>query len=188
MAGHSKWANIKNRKGAQDKIKGKVFGQLARQIRSAVKEGKSGDPSQNPTLRTILDKAREANMPKENIKRAIAKGLGKGSSGSVQELVYEGFGPGGIGFLITAVTDNVNRMSSELKNIFSKAGGSLGVPGSVMYMFTRSDDGEEGYVCTMPLEVKEESLQEQLQDLIDSLLDLEDSEEVFCAGVWPEEE
>jgi YebC/PmpR family DNA-binding regulatory protein len=184
MSGHSKWNNIKNRKGAQDKKKGKVFGQLARQIRAAVKEGKSGDPGQNPTLRTILEKTREANMPKENIQRAIDKGLGKGAAGLVQEIVYEGFGPGGIGMLVTVATDNVNRMSSELKNAFSKAGGSMGSPGSVMYMFNRNASGEEGYVCIMPMPVNDENTQQQLQDLMDTLLEIEDIEEVFCAGVW----
>ncbi len=184
MSGHSKWNNIKNRKGAQDKKRGKLFGQLSRQIRAAVKEGKSGDPDQNPTLRTILEKTREANMPKENIQRAIDKGLGKGAAGLVQEIVYEGFGPGGIGMLVTAVTDSVNRMSSELKNAFSKAGGSMGAPGSVMYMFGRSLSGEEGYICVTPIPVEDENTQQQLQDLMDSLLEIEDIEEVFCAGVW----
>jgi len=184
MSGHSKWNNIKNRKGAQDKKKGKIFGQLARQIRTAVKEGKSGDPAQNPTLRTILEKTREANMPKENIQRAIDKGLGKGAAGLVQEIVYEGFGPGGVGILVTAVTDNVNRMSAELKTAFSRSGGSMGAPGSVMYMFNRSVSGEEGYICTMPIPVDDENIQQQLQGLIDVLLEIEDTEEVFCAGVW----
>ncbi len=184
MAGHSKWANIKHRKGAQDKKRGKVFGQLARQIRTATKEGGSGDPGQNPTLRTILEKAREANMPKENITRAIDKGLGRGTAGVVQEIVYEGFGPGGVGMLVTAVTDNVNRMSSELKNAFSKAGGAMGSPGSVMYMFNRSESGEEGYVCVTPIPVDDEETQQQIQDLMDTMLEVEDVEEVFCAGVW----
>lgn len=184
MSGHSKWNNIKNRKGAQDKKRGKLFGQLSRQIRAAVKEGKSGDPSQNPNLRTILEKTREANMPKENIKRAIDKGLGKSATGSLQEIVYEGFGPGGIGMLVTVVTDNVNRMSSELKNIFSKAGGSMGAPGSVMYMFNRSAGGEEGYICVTPIPVEDEKVAAQLQDLMDLIQENEDVEEIFCAGVW----
>ena len=188
MSGHSKWNNIKNRKGAQDEKKGKVFGQLARQIRAAVREGKSGDPAQNPTLRTILEKTKEANMPKENIKRAINKGLGKGAAGLVQEIVYEGFGPGGVGMLTTVATDNVNRMSSELKNAFSKAGGSMGAPGSAMYMFNRSSGGEEGYICVMPIPIEDESTQRQLQELMDALLEIEDVEEVFCAGVWGSKE
>lgn len=183
MSGHSKWNNIKNRKGAQDKKKGKLFGQLSRQIRSAVKEGRSGDPEQNPTLRTVLEKTREANMPKENIKRAIDKGLGKSIAGTMQEIVYEGFGPGGIGILVTAVTDNVNRMSSELKNVFSSSGGSMGAPGSVIYMFSRADN-----TCTTPIPIKDENIQQQLQNLINTLRENEDVEEVFCAGVWSSKE
>lgn len=185
MAGHSKWANIKHRKGAQDKKRAKLFGQLSRQVRAAVKEGKSGDPDQNPTLRTILDKAREANMPKENIQRAIDRGLGKSKTSSVQEMVYEAFGPGGIGLLITVVTDNVNRMSTELKYALSQYDGNLGAPGSVMYMFSRADNEvEEGYVCITPIPVEDEAQQQQLQDLMDAIRDNEDVEEVFCAGVW----
>jgi YebC/PmpR family DNA-binding regulatory protein len=184
MAGHSKWANIKYRKGAQDKKKGKIFGQLSRQIRAAVKEGGSGDPDQNPTLRTILEKAREANMPKENIKRAINRGLGKSDAGQLQEIVYEGFGAGGIGVLVSVVTDNVNRMSSDLKFLFSKYGGSLGSPGCVKYMFARQESGEEAYLCTMPITVNDPATQEKLQDLINALLEIDDVEEVFCAGVW----
>lgn len=184
MAGHSKWANIKHRKGAQDKKKAKIFGQLSRQIRTATREGKSGDPDQNPTLRTFLDKAREANMPKENIRRAIDRGLGKSDSGSVQEIVYEGFGPGGIGLLVTVVTDNANRMSSELKNVFSQFDGNLGAPGSVAYMFARAEGGEESYICQTPIPVSDGSIQQQLQSLMDTLRETEDVEEVFCAGVW----
>ncbi|MBU0578673.1 YebC/PmpR family DNA-binding transcriptional regulator [Patescibacteria group bacterium] len=196
MSGHSKWSNIKNRKGAQDKKRGKLFGQLSRQIRAAVKEGGSGDPAQNPTLRTVLEKTREANMPKENIARAIDKGLGKNGASMVQEIVYEGFGPGGVGMLVTTVTDNVNRMSSELKNSFSTAGGSMGAPGSVMYMFSRADatlqnssgQVEESYICVTHIPIKDESTQQQLQNLIDILLENEDVEEVFCAGVWSNKE
>ncbi|MBU0576563.1 YebC/PmpR family DNA-binding transcriptional regulator [Patescibacteria group bacterium] len=188
MSGHSKWANIKNRKGAQDEKKGKVFGQLSRLIRAAVKEGGSGDPSQNPTLRTILEKTREANMPKENVRRAIDKGLGKGTSGAVSEIVYEGFGPGGIGMLVTVATDNVNRISSELKNAFTTAGGSMGAPGSVMYMFNRARGGEEGYICITPIPIKDENTQRKLQNLMDLLREIEDVEEVLCAGVWSNKE
>lgn len=189
MAGHNKWANIKNRKGAQDKRKAKIFAQLARQIKTAVQEGGSGDPNQNPTLRTYLDKARIANMSNENIKRAIDRGLGKSATGQqFQEIVYEGYGPGGVGILVTAVTDNLNRTSSEIRRAFSMAGGSLGGPGSVMYMFQRADSGDESYICTMPMQVTDESTQEKVQELMDVLLDNDDVEEVFCAGVWAGQE
>lgn len=184
MSGHSKWSNIKHRKGKQDKLKAKLFGKLSRQIRTAVREGKSGDPDQNPTLRTYLDKAGEANMPKENIKRAIDRGLGKGGSAPIKEMVYEGFGPGGVGILLTAVTDNVNRMSAELKNIFSEFDGSLGAPGSVSYMFTRDESDKESYVCTMPIPVSDPKIVEKLEKLIEALQENDDVEEVFCAGEW----
>lgn len=186
MAGHSKWNNIKNRKAAADATKGKVFGQLARQIRVAVKEHNSGDPQMNSTLRTMLEKARAENMPKDKIQRAIDAGLGKGGAGEAKEIVYEGFGPGGVGFLVVAVTDNSNRTTGEVKNIFSSAGGSLGSPNSVKYMFARAADG--GYTPTIPFAIEAPEQQEKIQNLIDELRSNEDVEEVFCAGEWPEKE
>lgn len=190
MSGHSKWDNIKHRKGKQDKKRAKLFGRLSRQIRTAVKEGSSGDPEQNPTLRTYLDKAKDANMPKDNIQRAIDRGLGKGKTGALKEMTYEGFGPGGVGILITAVTDNFNRISAELKNVFSEFGGNLGAPGSVSYMFARSEasDEGEGYICTMPIPVEDEATQDKLEELMSELRENDDVEEVFCAGQWPEGE
>lgn len=183
MSGHSKWSNIKHKKGANDALRSKVFSQFSRLIRIAVREGKSGDPQFNISLRVILDKARAANMPKENIQRAIAVGLGKGTTGTLQEIVYEGYGPGGVGFLAIGFTDNLNRTSSEVRTAFSKAGGVLGGPNSVMYLYSRGKDGS--YVCTMPMEIAEPSQQEQLQNLTNALLALDDIEEVYCAGEWP---
>lgn len=182
MAGHSKWNNIKKRKGAVDAKKGKVFGHLARGIRMAVKEGGSGDPQMNPSLRPLLDKARAENMPKEKIQKAIDVGLGKGGDNLAKEVIYEGYGPGGVGLLIVAVTDNTNRTGSEIKMILSKGGGSLGSPGSAMYLFTRSNDG--GYISSMPYVIEEESVQVQIQNLIDSLGENDDIEEIFCSGKW----
>jgi YebC/PmpR family DNA-binding regulatory protein len=186
MAGHSKWHNIKNRKAAVDAVKGKIFGLLARQIRTAVKEGGSGDPGSNATLRTLLEKTRAENMPKEKVQRAIDAGLGKGTGGEVKEIVYEGFGPGGAGFLVVAVTDNSNRTTGEIKNIFSENNGSIGSPGSVMYMFARHPEG--GYTATMSFPIEDPQQQKQLQDLIDELRQNEDVEEVFCSGEWPTKE
>jgi YebC/PmpR family DNA-binding regulatory protein len=148
MAGHSKWNNIKNRKSAVDNQRARIFNQLAKQIRISVKEGKSGDPKFNPSLRMLLDKARAANMPKEKVQKAIDVGLGKSATGVIQEIVYEGFGPGGIGILAVAHTDNPNRTSSEIKFIFSRNGGALGGPGSAMYLFKR--EGED-YQVVMPI-------------------------------------
>lgn len=178
MAGHSKWHNIKNRKGAQDAKKGKVFTQLAKLIRSAVKENGSGDPNSNPALRLILDKARAANMPKDNIQRAIDKGLGKSSSGQAyQEFLYEGFGPQGVGLLIEVVTDNPNRTSSEVRTLLSKAGGSLAGPHAVSYMFQRNAEGE--YESIIPMPVSDEVMA-QVAELVENLEELDDVEAVYC--------
>lgn len=186
MAGHSKWNNIKNRKAAVDAKKGKEFSQISKNIRMVVKEGKSGDPKMNPALRVQLDKARAANMPNSKIQKAIDAGLGKGANGIIKEVVYEGFGPGGVGMIAIGLTDNQNRTSAEIKFAFSRSGGSLGSPGSVMYMFSRSEDG--GYVSTMPMEITDESQKKQVQDLIDTLRENDDVEDVYCVGEWPEKE
>jgi len=182
MAGHSKWNNIKNRKGAQDKIKGKAFSMAAKMIKIAVKEGASGDPKSNPSLRLALDKARAVNMPKSNIQRAIDRGLGKTKSGaSLKDVVYEGFVAGGVGLIVSAITENPNRTSAEIKTMFSKSGGSLGSTGSVSYMFLR-EGGE--YKVTMPMEITDEKKQEKIQEVMDSFRGLDDVEDVYCAGVW----
>lgn len=185
MSGHSKWNNIKNRKGAADTKRASTFTQIAKLIRVAVKEGKSGDPKSNPSLRLMLEKARAANMPKHNIDRAIERGLGKSATGAaIQEIVYEAFGPGGVGMLIVAHTDNPNRTSSEVKFILSRGSGSLGSPGSAMYLFERSKESGE-YQTTMPTAVDEESL-EKLLELKDTLEENDDVEQVFLATNLPD--
>jgi transcriptional/translational regulatory protein YebC/TACO1 len=181
MAGHSKWHNIQQRKGVEDAKRGKVFSELSKLIRVAVREHKSGDPKFNSTLRMLLEKARAANMPKENIQRAIDRGLGKGTAGVIQEIVYEGYGPGGVGFVIVAQTDNTQRTAGEVRFALSRAGGTLGGPGSVMFMFKH--EGEE-YVPTIPMEISDPEQQQTLQKLIDTLRNDQDVEDVFCAGVW----
>lgn len=178
MSGHSKWNNIKNRKGAQDKLKSKNFSQLSRLIRAATKQGASGDPKSNPTLRLILDKARVANMPKDKVQKAIDAALGKGGGSQIQEIVYEGFGPGGVGMMIVALTDNLNRSSAEIRFLLSKFGGSLGSPGSVRYMFTRNQEGE--FIATMKFPISTEDTN-KLMELVDNLRDNEDVEDVFLA-------
>lgn len=182
MAGHSKWNNIKNRKGAQDKKRALSFSHAAKAIKIATKEGGSGDPKFNANLRLALDKARAVNMPKDKIQRAIDRGLGKTESGVIlSEVVYEGYAPGGVGLMIVAVTDNKNRTSADLKNILSKAGGTLAGPGSVAFMFERQ--GSE-YRPTIPMQIDDEGQQEKIQELIDELLEYEDVEDVFSSGVW----
>jgi YebC/PmpR family DNA-binding regulatory protein len=137
VAGHSKWAQIKRKKGATDAKRGNLFTKLARAIQVAAREG-GGDPAGNSALANAIQKAKEARMPKENIERAIAKGTGADSSGEqIDEVLYEGYGPGGVAILVEALTDNRNRTGSEVRHAFSKAGGSLGEPGSVAWNFEK---------------------------------------------------
>lgn len=136
MAGHSKWANIKHRKAAQDKKRGKLYTKIIREITVAARLG-GGDTNDNPRLRAAVDKALGANMPKDTIERAIQRGAGGADGADVEELVYEGYGPGGVAILVEAMTDNRNRTVAEVRHAFSKAGGNLGTDGSVAYLFTR---------------------------------------------------
>lgn len=139
MSGHSKWSTIKHKKAATDSKRSGVFTKMANAITMSVKKGGGiGDPDMNFTLRLAVDRARAVNMPKDNIERAIEKGMGKGGDGKeMDELVLEGYGPGGAALVIEAVTDNRNRTVSEVKNILEKHGGRLGEPGSVLYQFDR---------------------------------------------------
>lgn len=133
MSGHSKWSTIKRQKGVNDAKRGLIFSKLARAITLAAKQG-GADYGANFKLRLLMDKGREANMPKENIDRAIEKAKG-GAGGELFEVIYEGYGPGGVAILVEATTDNKNRTAQEIKNIFEKGEGSLGTPGSVSYQF-----------------------------------------------------
>lgn len=136
MAGHSKWANIKHRKAAQDAKKGKVFTKVAREITVAAKEG-GGDPDMNPRLRLALDKARAVNLPKDNVDRAIKKGTGEGSDSIYEDVTYEGYGPGGVAILVQTLTDNRNRTVAEVRSTISKKGGSMGEAGCVAWIFEK---------------------------------------------------
>ena len=136
MSGHSKWSTIKHKKAATDAKKGAVFTRLAREVTIATREGQSGDPAMNFRLRLIMDKAKAANMPSENIERAIKKGLGTGGDGVVlEEITYEGYAPGGAAIMLMTLTDNRNRTASEVRTAFSRAGGNLGESGSVAWNF-----------------------------------------------------
>jgi YebC/PmpR family DNA-binding regulatory protein len=137
MAGHSKWANIKHRKAAQDAKKGKIFTKIAKELTVAAKIGQSGDPEFNPRLRLALDKAKAANMPKDNVERAIKKGLGEGDGSNYEDVIYEGYGPGGVAILIQALTDNKNRTVAEVRSTLTKRGGSMGEAGCVSWMFNK---------------------------------------------------
>jgi YebC/PmpR family DNA-binding regulatory protein len=134
MSGHSKWHTIKHKKGALDAKRGKTFTKLIREMTIAARLG-GGDPDSNPRLRTVLDKAKAANMPADNITRAIKKGTGELEGTSYEDLVLEGYGPGGVAILVEGTTDNRNRTVSEIRHLFTKHGGNLGGAGSVAYMF-----------------------------------------------------
>lgn len=134
MSGHSKWSTIKRKKGAEDAKRGKIFTRLARDIQMAAKEG-GGDENANPKLKLAIAKAKQNNMPKENIDRAIQRGLGKLDGVEMEEITYEGYGLDGVAFLIDTLTDNKNRTLSEIKRVFNRAGGSLASAGSVAWQF-----------------------------------------------------
>jgi YebC/PmpR family DNA-binding regulatory protein len=136
MAGHSKWAGIKRKKAVVDAARGKVFSRISRELTVAAKHG-GGNPEANPHLRVVMAKAREANMPKDNVEKAIKKGTGELPGVSYEEMVVEGYGPGGVAILIEALTDNRNRTSAELRSIFSDGGGNLAGAGSVSWQFTK---------------------------------------------------
>ena len=137
MAGHSKWANIKHRKAGQDAKRGKIFTKIIREITVAAKLG-GGNPADNPRLRAVMDKALGANMTRDTIDRAIARGAGTAENENLEELVYEGYGPGGVAILCETLTDNKNRTVAEVRHGFSKFGGSMGTSGSVAYLFERT--------------------------------------------------
>lgn len=134
MSGHSKWSQIKRQKGLADAKRGQVFTKLGREITVAAKQG-GPDPEANPRLRLAIDRAREANMPKDTIERAIKRGSGASGEAELVEVVYEGYGPGGIAILVHALTDNRNRTVSDIRSTFARAGGSLGEAGSVAWQF-----------------------------------------------------
>ena len=136
MSGHSKWHSIKHAKGAADAARGKLFARLARQIEVAARAG-GGDLDGNPTLRTMVQKARDASMPKDNIERAIKRGTGELEGVTYESITYEGYAPNGVAVLVEVLTDNRNRTGSEVRNVFSRNGGSMAEPGAVAWQFER---------------------------------------------------
>ncbi len=170
MSGHSKWSTIKRQKGVADIKRGQTFTKLANAITIAVKMGGSGDPESNPRLRVAADAARAVNMPKENIQRAIDRGLGKLPGQTLEEVLYEGFGPSKVAFLVEGVTDNKMRTLQEIKNIFERNGGSLAGQGSVAYMFDRKGE--------IRVKSKGGGLEDEILELIDlGAEDVEDYKE-----------
>lgn len=172
MSGHSKWANIKRKKEVMDAKKGKIFTRLVQDIMVAARSG--GDINANPSLRTVVEKAKALNMPKERIERAIAKGSGKLEGTQFVETQYEGYGAGGVAIIVKGLTDNRNRTVSEVRYIFSKNGGSLGEAGSVSYIFANGDYSNP----TFKVPLNDDDLQ-KLESLIDELSQLNDVTDTF---------
>ncbi|MFM2243081.1 MAG: hypothetical protein RLZ97_1936 [Verrucomicrobiota bacterium] len=139
MAGHNKWSKVKHIKARVDAIRGKVFSKCAHEIAIAARDG-GGDPGMNARLRAAIDNAKSVSMPKDNIERAIKKGTGELGGEMIQEVTYEGYGPGGAAFIVEAATDNLNRTAADVRSVFSKAGGSVATPGSVAYQFDRKGE------------------------------------------------
>ncbi|OTO54406.1 YebC/PmpR family DNA-binding transcriptional regulator [Enterococcus faecium] len=181
MSGHSKWHNIQGRKNAQDAKRGKVFQKLSREIYMAAKAG-GPDPSMNPALRLVVDKAKAANMPNDNVERAIKKATSAVDETNYDEITYEGYGPGGVGILVHALTDSRNRTATNVRVAFTRNGGSLGETGSVSYLFDR-----KGYIVIERdgLAVDEETM---LEDVLEAgAEDLQTSPEVFEIYTAPED-
>jgi YebC/PmpR family DNA-binding regulatory protein len=152
MSGHSKWATIKHKKGALDAKRGKIFTRLIKEITMAAKSG-GGDPEGNPRLRTAVAAAKAENMPADNIKRAIQRGTGELPGATYEEILFEGYGPGGVALLVDVTTDNRNRTVSEIRHAFGKNGGNLGESGSVAWMFHK-----KGYIVVPKSAAKEDDL------------------------------
>ncbi|MCC5947405.1 MAG: YebC/PmpR family DNA-binding transcriptional regulator [Nitriliruptoraceae bacterium] len=175
MAGHSKWANIKHRKAAQDKKRGKQFGKLIRAIESAARESGTGDPEMSAPLALAVQKAKDADVPKDNIERACKRGAGELDGAAAYEAAtYEGYAPGGVAVLVDVLTDNRNRTAADVRSAFSKAGGSLAEPGSVSFLFSR-----RGQVLIEAAGVDEDEL--MMAGLDAGMEDLESDGERFVA-------
>lgn len=165
MAGHSKWANIKHRKEAQDNKKGKIFTKIARELTVAAKIG-GGDATSNSRLRLALDKARAANMPKDNVERAIKKGTGEGNDQIFEDIMYEGYAVGGVGILIKALTDNRNRSNMEIRTVVTKRGGSMAEPGAVSWQFDNKGVIEISVSACTEDEIMEYALDAGAEDVV----------------------
>lgn len=183
MAGHSKWANIQHRKGAQDAKRGKLFTKLIREITVAARLG-GGDSASNPRLRAAVDKALTANMTKDTIERAIKRGSGDLEGQNFEEVRYEGYAPGGVAVMVDCMTDNRNRTVSEVRHAFSKCGGNLGTDGSVAYLFTKtgiisySKDSDEDKIMEVALEAGADDVVSYEDGSVDVLTMPENFEEV----------
>lgn len=195
MAGHSKWANIKHRKAAQDAKRGKVFTKLIRELVVAAKAG-GPNPDDNPRLRAAVDKALGANMKRDTVEKAIARGAGAGEGDNYDEITYEGYGVGGIAVLVECMTDNRNRTVSDVRHAFDKRGGNLGTDGSVAYLFTRTGQisfapgADEEQIMDAALEAGAEDVVTNDDESIDVMTAWEDfgavKEAIVAAGLEPD--
>tara|TARA_R110002096_G_C14640312_1_gene725521 strand:- start:3153 stop:3902 length:750 start_codon:yes stop_codon:yes gene_type:complete len=196
MAGHSKWANIQHRKGAQDKKRGKLFTKLIREITVAAKMGGS-DLDANPRLRLAVDKAKAQSMPKDNIERAIKRGAGETDGADYQEIRYEGYGPGGSAVMVDCLTDNRNRTVAEVRHAFTKFGGNLGADGSVSYLFDQvgqlviPSDTDEDEVMEIAIDAGAEDVVTDDDGSVEVLTAPADFEQVrdamVAAGIKPDD-
>ena len=173
MSGHSKFANIKHKKEKNDAAKGKIFTKIGKELAVAVKEGGSADPANNSRLRDVIAKAKQNNVPNDNIDRMLKKAAGEGDSTNFEEIVYEGYGPSGIAVVVETLTDNRNRTASEVRHYFDKAGGNMGTPGSVTFMFDR-----QGVIIIEKEDVDEDQLMEDALEAGASDF-LTDEEDIF---------
>ncbi len=196
MAGHSKWANIQHRKGAQDAKRGKLFTKLIREITVAARTG-DPDPASNPRLRLAVDKALAGNMTKDTIERAIKRGSGAQEGENYEEVRYEGYGPGGVAVMVDCVTDNRNRTVAEVRHAFSKAGGNLGTDGSVAYQFSKAgvlsypSGSDEDQIMEAALEAGAEDVLENEDGSVDVLTEpdqfVDVKEAMVAADLMPEQ-
>ncbi|MDX1334648.1 MAG: YebC/PmpR family DNA-binding transcriptional regulator [Gammaproteobacteria bacterium] len=196
MAGHSKWANIKHKKAANDKKRGKIWTKLIREITVAAREGSTSDPNAHPRLRLAVDKALAANMPKDTIERACKRGAGEMEGANYESIVYEGYGPAGIAIMVETLTDNRNRTVSEVRHAFTKAGGNLGTDGSVAYMFSKlgilifPEGSDEDAVMEAALEAGADDVETTEDGIIEVITTPEDFQAVKdameAAGLEPE--
>ena len=195
MAGHSKWANIRHRKGAQDAKRGKIFSKLIREITVAAKMG-GGDPAANPRLRTAIDKALGQNMTRDTVERAVKRGSGDADGEDYEEIRYEGYGPSGVAVMVDCLSDNRNRTVAEVRHAFTKRGGNLGTDGSVAYLFTKqgiisyATDADEDKVMEVALEAGGEDVVSHDDGSIDVITTpeyfVDVKEAMVAAGLEPE--
>lgn len=196
MSGHSKWANIQHRKNAQDAKRGRLFTRLIREVTNAARLG-GGDPDANPRLRLALEKANAANVPKDNVERAIKRGTGELEGQQLEEVTYEGYAPHGVAVLVECLTDNKNRTVAEVRHAFSRYGGNLGADGSVGYLFNRAgyfrfdQDADEERIMEVALDAGAEDVTRDDEDYIEVTCDPADFQKLrdalVKASLQPEE-